>query len=167
MPGTWAHLTRRFFWSLWARDLTSDEAEEVAACLEPAQSELFFAQGPADRRHGLDAARSARAAGADLETVRAAALHDVGKRQARLGVIGRSVASLLARLHLPAPGRFGVYLAHGKLGATDLANCGSSRLVVDFARFHHESRPESIPADVWGLLVRADHEVIGRGTRGG
>lgn len=156
MPGAWAHLARRFFWSLRAQDLTSEEADEIAALLSPAQSELFFEQGPADRRHGLNAARTVHVAGADIEAVRAAALHDVGKRRARLGVLGRSLASLLARLHLPTPSRLGTYLAHTELGASDLEGVGSSALVVDFARFHHQSRPESISEDVWTLLVRAD-----------
>ena len=135
--------------------------------LEPAQSVMFFEQTPADRRHGLDAARTVRAEGAGIETVRAAALHDVGKRHAGLGVIGRSTASLLARLHLPTPGRLGVYLAHAEMGAADLESVGSSSLVVDFTRSHHRARPESIPEDVWELLIRADSEVVGRRTAAG
>lgn len=164
MPGSWPHLARRFFWTIGARDLTPVELAEVARVLEPRQLELFAAQPPADRRHGLDAARALRASGADVEAIRAAALHDVGKRHARLGVIGRSIASLLFRLHLPTPGRLGTYLAHTELGASDLAAVGSSGLVVDFARFHHDARPESIPEDLWNVLVRADSEVVGRGT---
>lgn len=167
MPGTWAHLARRFFWTLGVRDLSTVELDEIIRYLEPAQSELFLAQSAADRRHGLDAARSVGAAGADLETIRAAALHDVGKRHARLGVVGRSLASVLSRLHLPTPGRMGTYLAHADLGASELQAIGSSQLVVDFARFHHDTRPESIPAGVWELLLRADREVVGRRTSAG
>lgn len=164
MGGSWAHLARRFFWTLGARDLTTAEVAEITRLLEPAQADLFLAQSPADRRHGLDAARTVLAAGAEIEAVRAAALHDVGKRHSRLGVFGHSLASLLSRLGLPTPGRLGVYLAHAEMGASELESVGSSALVVDFARFHHGERPQPIPADVWQLLVRADSEVVGRRT---
>ncbi|MDX1448091.1 MAG: HDIG domain-containing protein [Acidimicrobiia bacterium] len=167
MPGSWAHLARRFFWTLRAGDLTATELAEVERLLTPRQFALFVEQGPADRRHGWDAGRTVAKETDDLEVIRAALLHDIGKRHARLGVIGRTVASVLARLRIPAPGRLGLYLGHAALGAEELAAAGSSALVVDFTHTHHGRKPAGIEQATWDLLVRADTEVIGPTAQAG
>jgi putative nucleotidyltransferase with HDIG domain len=138
--------------------LTEDERREVDGWLgheeEPA---IYWEQSVADQRHGLETARMIVAVRPDRrDLVRAGLLHDVGKRHSNLGVVGRSLASLLAKLRLPVRGSWRRYLDHGPLGAEELARLGAELLVTEFARHHHQRRPSVIAADDWELLQRAD-----------
>ena len=157
MPGSWSHLTARFFDVVSARDLDAAERARVSGWLQPGEAALFLAQSAADQRHGLTAAdRVASVVAGRSELIRAALLHDVGKRHARLGPIGRVAASLAIRLRLPLRGRLRAYRDHGPLGAAELADLGAEPMVVDFTSAHHGSRPDSFdPAD-WALLTEAD-----------
>lgn len=128
----------------------------MEAWLTEGQAWIFFSQGDPDQRHGLDAGRIARAGGGDIEVIRAALLHDVGKRHARLGVVGRSLASVCIRLNVPMPRRWQLYRDHGETAARELEGLGFRGLIVDFARHHHGSRPPAIPAATWSLLQLAD-----------
>lgn len=166
MPGSWSHLARRFFWSLRVRPLTATERDYVGSVLDGPIRVAFFEQSTADQRHGLDAARLAAQHRVSSEVVMAALVHDIGKRHARLGVVGRSVASVCGRLGLPAPGRLGTYLDHARLGAEELADVGASPLIVDFTRHHHGERPASIAENDWVILVAADATVTGPGASG-
>lgn len=154
MIGSWWHLARRFLEVLMARPLPGDLRTEASALLRPGEEErLFFDQPAADQRHGLAAARLVTG-----ELRRAALLHDVGKQRAGLGVWGRSVASALAKLHVPVRGRLATYLDHGPLGAEMLEALGAELLVVEFARHHHHARPSTIGASDWDKLLRADRK---------
>ncbi len=127
----------------------------------PHEATAFFAQAAADQRHGYASAQVAVAAAPGRrDLVRAALLHDIGKRHAALGPTARSAASVAIRLGLPLPARWKLYRDHGSLSAAELA--GAEPIVIEFARHHHGSRPSSIPADDWDLLVRADAARIGR-----
>lgn len=161
MPGSWSHLARRFIWSLRVHSLTEAEREAVTSLLDGPILEAFFEQSHADQRHGLDAARLAARHRGSSELVVAALVHDIGKRHARLGVVGRSLASVCARLGLPAPGRLGTYLDHPRLGAEELEGFGASTLIVAFTRSHHGGRPSSIAESDWQVLVAADTAVTG------
>lgn len=159
MNGGPGHLVRRFFGVLRAAPLRPEEQAWVASLLRPAESALFWGQAPADQRHGFACGRTVRAAAPGRDDLtRAALLHDVGKRHAGLGALGRSLATALASLRLPARGRLAVYLAHAAAGAADLAAAGAEPVVVAFARHHHDSRPEDMAAADWDLLCRADHD---------
>lgn len=151
------HLARRFLGSVWARPLSPQEQAVVAGLLRPAERPLFWRQGAADQRHGL---RSARAllewAPARIDLARAALLHDVGKGTVRLGPLGRSLATALGLLHLPAPGALGEYLAHERRGADELAAAGAEPTLVAYAGYHHGRRPAVIAQDDWDLLRAAD-----------
>jgi hypothetical protein len=88
-------------------------------------------------------------------------LHDIGKRHSRLGVLGRTLASVCQRIGIPVGGRLGIYLDHPRVGASDRRGRGYSGLVVDFTLSHHDSRPTTISEADWDLLVAAD-TVVGR-----
>ncbi|HEU5114051.1 MAG TPA: hypothetical protein VFU96_12100 [Acidimicrobiia bacterium] len=156
MPGSLGHLTRRFFDVLFATPLDSGERAAIEGWLDSGQAWAFFSQSDPDQRHGYHAALVTIAAGADLEVIRAALLHDVGKRHARLGVLARSVASVAIRLGLPLTTRWRLYRDHGEVAATELAGLGCHGLIVDFARDHHGERPSGIPTSTWDLLQLAD-----------
>lgn len=88
--------------------------------------------------------------------VRAALLHDIGKRHAWLSPVARSIVTAIAKLGLPVGCRGVLYLAHGRLAAEELSRLGAEPLVVDFAACHHEDRPDSINPEDWATLVAAD-----------
>lgn len=92
----------------------------------------------------------------DRVVITAALLHDIGKRHARLGIVGRSVASALILLGLPLTGRMAAYRDHGLAAARELADLGAPSLVIDFALHHHGRRPATIDDDTWDVLVAAD-----------
>lgn len=156
--GSWSHLVGRFFDVMTARPLTGEERREIEKWLRgPAEAEMFWAQPATDQRHGLVTARLVANERPDrTDLVRAALLHDVGKRHAGLGLIGRSVASLIVKLGFRPRGRHASYVDHGARGAAELAAVGAERLVCDFALHHHGSRPSSIEQDEWDVLQRAD-----------
>jgi putative nucleotidyltransferase with HDIG domain len=157
MPGSPSHLIRRFFDVLLARPLDEAERAAVDGWLDSSQSEVFFSQPASDQRHGYHAALVVlSAAHADVSTVRAALLHDVGKRHSHLGVVGRSVVSVLIRVGLPLRERGRLYRDHGEVAARELSELGCEPLVVDFARHHHGERPPGIPPPTWELLQLAD-----------
>ncbi len=150
---------RRFFAVASADPLIHTEKEWVRQQLDnEALFRIFCAQNDADQRHAFDGARAISAARPDrIDLAVAALLHDVGKRHARLGPIGRSMATVAAGLRIPVRGRLGAYNAHDSVGASELAAAGAEAGVVDFARHHHRTRPESIAAEDWAILIDADH----------
>jgi hypothetical protein len=155
---TLAHLARRFFIVLRARPLRPGEQTAAARLLRPAERGLFWGQRPADQRHGLECAAAVLLRRPDRpDLARAALLHDIGKRRAALGALGRTLATTLGFLRLPVTGRFAAYLGHGPAGAADLEAAGAETMIVSFARHHHGGRPADVPADDWVELCRADH----------
>jgi len=157
VPGSLSHLARRFFDVLLARPLDHAEATAVENWLDESESRLFFSQPEADQRHAYHAALVVLAAGNMGGTVlKAALLHDVGKRHARLGVVAMSLVSVLIRLGLPMSARGRQYRDHGEAAARELEELGCDDLIVAFARHHHDGRPPGFPEPVWDLLQRAD-----------
>lgn len=156
MPGTLGHLSSRFFDVLLARPLDDAEAAIVETWLEGGLATVFFEQGPADQRHGYEAGLSILAGGGGPDAVVAAAMHDVGKRHARLGVLGRTLASVAIKLGLPLPERVVIYRDHGLVAAEELVELRAPDLAVEFARHHHGNRPASIDPHTWDLLIVAD-----------
>ena len=158
VPGPPAHLVRRFFSFLSARALDPDEQRWVAETLAEDEARLFWAQPIADQRHGHDCGRWVAERRPDRpDLVRAAVLHDVAKRHAGLGAIGRALATVFTALRIPGPASFHRYTRHGPIGAEELASVGAEPLVVAFTEHHHGDRPETIQASDWELLKTADH----------
>lgn len=150
---------RRAWEALWADPLGPREEAEVAGLLDDRLAALFWDQPVSDQRHAIESARKVLAArpGAQ-ELAKAALLHDIGKRHARLGVPGRIAATLLALVRLPAPGRLGIYNDHAARGAEELAGAGASSLVVDYARHQDGDRPQTVEPGEWAALKEADGE---------
>lgn len=158
-PSHALHLMRRTWGSLRAVPLTPREEAEVAGLLDDQLAAIFWDQPVIDQRHGIDAAHLVlEARPGHLELARAALLHDVGKRHARLGIAGRIAATMLAVVHLPAPGRLGVYLDHADLSARDLVAAGAGEVTIDYARSQDGARPHSLSPAEWALLKEADGE---------
>ena len=156
--GTWHHLAGRFFAVVLAKGLKPGEVDEIGIWLSPEEHEAFLAQPPYDQRHGLDSARHLAELGPQRrDLVRAALLHDIGKRHSHLGPIGRSLASAYAKLGGKSRGRWASYLEHGLAGGAELKALGSEPMVVEFAQHHHGRRPGSITQADWDLLQAADH----------
>lgn len=157
MPGSPAHLFARFFDVATARGLTASEKAAVSGWLTPETAEIFFAQNHPDQRHGYHAALSVMAAGVkDRDVIMAALLHDVGKGHSRLGIIGRSLASVMILAGLPLTRRMTAYRDHGLVAARELGALGAPSLVIDFALHHHGERPPTIGPQNWDVLVAAD-----------
>ncbi|CAN5736027.1 hypothetical protein BH23ACT5_BH23ACT5_10920 [soil metagenome] len=160
--GGFGHLAARLVDVVTARALGRDERWRVRSWLATEHDEAaFFIQSNADQRHGYAAAlvvESVEPGRVDL--VRAALLHDIGKRHSNLGAMGRVCASLAMRMRLPLTKRWASYRDHGQLAAAELVE--SEPIVVEFARAHHGERPDSIPQGEWDLLVRADSARRGR-----
>jgi len=156
VPGSLSHLALRFFDVLFSKPLTTAEVADIRGLLDPQESEIFFSQPDTDQRHGYHAATTVKAAGEEGSVARAAVLHDIGKRHAGLGIMGRTLATLSIRLRLPISPKARLYRDHGDIAARELEALGCESLVIDFARHHHGERPMTIPQGVWDLLLRAD-----------
>lgn len=157
MPGTWGHLARRYREGILSAPLTPAEWSWVESHLADPERVAFCEQPTADQRHGYEAARLAEAIlGPDRAGVRAALLHDIGKRHARLGLVGRALASVAIRLRVPLWRRARIYRDHGRIGSEELSGWDAEPLVVEFARHHHGVRPPSIEEAVWEALCETD-----------
>ncbi len=173
-----AHLGGRFARSLRPGGPRAADAAWAQAYLSPSEASLWARMPAADRRESISVARrflrevaGTPEAGDERWTV-AALLHDVGKTEARLGTVGRALATMAGGLagHRFAPAwqarggiarRFGLYLRHGEVGAGMLELAGACPEVVAWARVHHH--PErwaetTIPPAVAAALARADGE---------
>ena len=157
MPGTWGHLAKRYREGIFSAPLNPAEWSWVEGFLSGPERVAFCEQSTADQRHGYQAARVAEAIlGSDRTGVRAALLHDIGKRHARLGLVGRAVASVAIRLRIPLWRRARIYRDHGRIGSEELSGWGAELLVVEFARNHHGARPPGIEQSVWEALCETD-----------
>ena len=146
--------------------LKQTEVDEVRGWLSATECDVFFAQAGHDQRHGYHAARFI-AAREPLrkDLIRAALLHDIGKRHANLGPVSRSLVSAYVKVGGSTRGRWQQYLDHGEVASSELDALGAEPAVVDFARHHHGARPASIPPAEWDLLQAADGS-SGKAERG-
>jgi hypothetical protein len=171
------HLARRFFRALGPGSPRPHDVAWVEAILEPGELTLWHALPNHDRRYSIRVAKDveARLAGteyaADPRWLAAALLHDVGKLDAGLGVLGRSVATVVG----PLAGRERVdrwaraqgfrrrvawYLRHDERGADRIRAAGGRDDAARWALAHHhrDRWPASrVPTPVAEALEAADN----------
>ncbi len=175
---TWTHLARRFLGALAPGEPAAADRAWAAAVLDPCTHALWLRLPAHDRRHAVAVARSVEAALAgtsaagDPRWVEAALLHDIGKADAGLGVLGRVGATLCAAARGPARvaawadrpglrGRFGRYLDHPERGATQIRRCGGSPEAATWAAVHQDPARRAdcgLPAPVVAALAAADDD---------
>ncbi len=196
--GELGHLARRFVDHARSavRPRRPGPAEEAWArsWLSEPEAELWASQAVVDRAHSIAVAEAVAVAVAAHTAARctvagpaptapgpqpaperwvmaAALLHDVGKADAHLGLIGRTTATVLELAHVGwAPARLGRYLRYPEEGARRLAAAGSDHRVVAWAREHHRSpaaRSGAVPATTADLLADADRLAVPARSKAG
>lgn len=169
----WVHLVRRFAGSLRPGGPSPADDAWAVASLNDGEAVLWQRMSGADRRHAVGVARAVvddLGAGATRPVRAAALLHDVGKVDAGLGTIRRSVVTVAAlavgreraqrwRDRPGQVGQAGRYLCHDEIGARLLAGASSDPLTVAWAREHHlPSDRWTVPAEVGTALKSADDD---------
>jgi putative nucleotidyltransferase with HDIG domain len=138
---------RQFLAAIRAR-VSADEMAVLEQHIDPSQRDLFRAMSPIDQRHCLDVANALRRQGhSDPDLLRAALLHDVGKRGIRLwhrvtGVLLEAFwPALLEKLAVNRSQSwlygFYIYRHHADLSAELAKRSGCSPAVVELIRQHH------------------------------
>lgn len=151
------HLVGRFFGHLRAEPPSPEDQRFIHEYLDGPCAELFWSQSSPDQRHAVDVARRVRAAlPDDSGAVEAALVHDIGKRQANIGAVSRSVATVLDAVGLPMTNRMRMYRDHGRRGAIDLEAAGCGELAISFARYHPGPAPSGTDPARWKALIDAD-----------
>ncbi len=151
-----AHLTRRFFRALWPGPPRAESVAWVEGILEPGELALWRQLPNHDRRYSIAVARRVEHALAGTEYaddprwLAAALLHDTGKLDAGLGVVGRSVATIVASL-AGTPrverwrgrggwrGRVADYRVHDEHGAARIRAAGGREEAARWAYAHHHA----------------------------
>ncbi len=172
------HLAGRFFGALSPRPPRSVDVAWVRSVCTDDEFAVWSRQPAHDRRHSVAVARRVQAALAGTEFaddprwIEAALLHDIGKVDARLGLMGRVGATLagsvaghdLADAWSQRRGitrRVGLYLRHPEIGADRIRRCGGSDEAARWAAVHqtparhHEA---DLPDVVVAALVAADDD---------
>jgi hypothetical protein len=170
-----AHLVSRFAQSLWPGGPRTTDVAWVASVLTPGEWACWERMQSADRRESVRVARRVQAElGDDQRVLAAALLHDVGKADARLGPVGRALATVAGGIagHEIAPAwqqrggvarRFALYLRHDEIGAGILRMAEARPEAVAWsAAHHHPHQWDSLPfsRSVANVLARADGEKL-------
>jgi hypothetical protein len=169
------HLTRRFFGALRPGPPPAQDEAWAAEVLAPEELLLFRRLPNHDRRHALQVAHRAQAAltPSDDESrwLAAAMLHDVGKYDAGLSVVGRTLATVAAagpsgprRMERWSTARgwrhrIALYAHHGELGADQIRRAGGREEAAVWSEAHHHPQTWGrlpIPLEVVEILDAAD-----------
>ena len=172
------HLVRRFLGALSPARPKAADVEWVGEVLTADEMTVWRRLPRHDRRHSIRVARDVEAALADTEYagdprwIEAALLHDVGKLDAGLGVLGRVGATLagtaagsdMAEAWSAKRGitrKVGLYLRHPELGADRIRMCGGSAEAATWAACHQDPSRHAgcgLPETVVDALVAADDD---------
>jgi len=139
------HLARRFFGSLSRRPPAVDDQAWVDEHLDAVQLALWARLGAPDQRHSILVARRfvvIRPAATTPE-IAGALLHDIGKLESSLGVIGRVVATVVG----PRGRRLRAYHDHEDLGAAMLRDAGSDDVTVELVASRGDAAVDLATAD--------------------
>ena len=165
------HLVKRFFVSVFAFRTDTKTEFKLLTLLTEEEKILYLSQPRIDRIHSVRNANSVLngSSGAyQPNHVVAAALHDVGKAEANLGILGRVSATTLQKilsmdrirswsLKEGLHKRVYSYCIHNERGAELLAEAGSAPIVVSWALQHHnEADNVEIPKEIVAVLKKAD-----------
>lgn len=177
------HLAGRFARSLWPVPPGRSEVVWVESVLTPAELRLWGSQQRVDRRESIAVARRTQGSLAGTEHdgesvwLAAALLHDVGKRDARLGTVLRTLATIAgaiggagaARVWARQRGlrrRVGSYLLHPEVGADVIRVSGGRSEVAVWAGAHHRQQDwgslDGVPSEIARVLGVADGERLGK-----
>ena len=151
------HLVGRFFGHVRAEPPGPEDQAFVHDHLDGDCAGLFWSQSFPDQRHAVDVARRVSTAlPDDSGAVEAALLHDIGKVQASIGAVSRSIATVLDSVGMPMTTRMRSYRDHGRRGAVALEEAGCGPLAVAFARYHPGPAPAGTDPARWKVLMDAD-----------
>ena len=122
------HLVSRFFGALSGAQPLREDLKEVESLLLDSELLLWQKLPTMDQRHSINVLRRFinLRPGATRPEMRAALLHDIGKLQSNLGVLGRVVATLVGR----RGERFTAYHDHEKIGSQMLQNIDSDSVTI-------------------------------------
>ena len=172
------HLVRRFLGALSPSRPKADDVAWVATALTEGELVLWRRLPRHDRRHSIQVGRDVQAALAGTEYaddprwIEAALLHDVGKLDAGLGVLGRVGATLagaaaghdLAEAWSAKRGisrKVGLYLRHPEIGADRIRMSGGSPEAAAWAECHQDPDRYAgcgLPPAVVAALAAADDD---------
>lgn len=148
------------FYSAITAAVPDEETDFISEYLSPQEEIFFYEMSIVDQRHALDVSHHIcellQIAGlleSERKLIRAALLHDVGKRHGDLTVLDRSLIVLLERFFPGRVARWAVrgrggfiqnrrhafYVAkyHGIIGAEWLEKIDCPQEVIDLVRDHH------------------------------
>ena len=122
------HLVSRFFSAVSGAEPSLEDLTEVESLLLDSEFLLWQKLPTMDQRHSTAVLRRFidLRPGATRPEMRAALLHDIGKLQSNLGVLGRVVATLVGR----RGERFTAYHDHEKIGSQMLQNINSDLVTI-------------------------------------
>ena len=145
------HLIRRFFTSLSKRFPTTKDIAWVNETLIANEFELWNRMRPHDQRHSIEVARRFIELNPVFtrDQVAAGLLHDIGKVESELGVMGRVIATIVGAKGL----KFRKYHNHEFIGLNLCRDAGSS---AETLRLLDWSTKESRNDPIVKLLHQAD-----------
>ncbi len=172
------HLAKRFFGALRPGGPRAADTAWAREILEPGEFALWSRMPGHDRRHSVGVAHRVedQLAGTeyagDARWPAAALLHDVGKLDSHLSVVGRVLATMAGAAAGPGwadvwttkrgvTRRFGLYLQHPKLGSDRIRMADGRDEVARWAAAHHDAGQWDrcgIPAPVVEALRAADND---------
>jgi hypothetical protein len=122
------HLVSRFFGAISGAQPSPEDLTEVESLLLDVEFQLWQKLPMMDQRHSIAVLRRFTTLRPDATRpeLRAALLHDIGKIESNLGVLGRVVATLVGR----RGARFTAYHDHEKIGSQMLQNINSDLVTI-------------------------------------